>query len=93
MGIEYRIKFKAPDTESVVTVFRRIPWARQSSNASLEFEMHENQETSHWSDATVVIEPGGVYFRDNGGGSGRHVLGEVVAQLLSVFGQLTIEGL
>jgi hypothetical protein len=93
MGIEYRIQFSFPNTETVVAEIRRIPWARQSSSSALEFELRLEESDKNWPDATVVVEAGGVYFCDHCGGSGRKVLGEVVARLVSAFGPVTLDEL
>jgi hypothetical protein len=91
VGIEYRLRFEAPDGEAVANVLRRLPAARAATPPDNRFDLGD---ASHdWPQATVEVEPGGVYFCDHCGGSGRVLLGEVVALLASVFGVVTVEEL
>lgn len=43
--------------------------------------------------ASVHLEPGGVYFCDHCAGSGPALLGKLVVKLVSAFGPVTIEEL
>ena len=91
MGIEYRLRFEAPDVEAVADVIRRLPAARAATPPGNRFDLGD---ASHdWPEATVVVELGGVYYCDHCGGSGRALLGEVVARLASAFGVVTVEEL
>jgi hypothetical protein len=51
------------------------------------------QSAGEWPQATVQAKPGGANFCDHCGGSGRALLGEVVARLASAFGPVTVEEL
>jgi len=91
MGIEYHLRFTASDAIDVAEVLRRHPEAREIAPPSLRFEFGSAGEG--WPQATVQVEAGGVYFCDHCGGSGRALLGEVVARLVSAFGTVTVEEL
>lgn len=91
MGIEYRLRFEAPDDEVVADVLRRLPTARAATPPDNRFDLGD--AGSDWPQATVDVELGGVYFCDHCGGSGRAFLGEVVARLASAFGVITVEEL
>jgi hypothetical protein len=93
MGIEYRLQFSAPGAEAVAAVLRRLPTARESPSASHRFEIGTDSTERDRSQATAQVQPGGLYFCDNCGGSGRALLGEVVARLVSAFGPVVVEEL
>jgi hypothetical protein len=87
VGIEYQLKFDAPDCESVASELRCLSSAVESSASHFEFAVDGK---TGWSDATLQIESFGAYFCDNCGGPGRAILGEVIARLTSKFGAVTI---
>ena len=91
MGIEYRLRFDAPDGEAVADVLRRLPAARGATPPGNRFDL--GNAGHDWPQATVEVEPSGVYFCDHCGGSGRALLGEVVARLATAFGVVTVEEL
>ena len=91
VGIEYRLRFEAPDAQAVAVVLRRLPAAREATPPGSRFDL--GVAGSDRLQATVEVEPGGAYFCDHCGGSGRELLGEVVAGLASVFGAVTVEEL
>jgi len=91
MGIEYRLRFDAPDAAAVAAVLRRVPGA---SKAHAQEDSIDLVATPFGQpQATVQAEPGGAYFCDHCGGSGRALLGEVVAHLASAFGAVIVEEL
>jgi hypothetical protein len=89
MGIEYSLRFEAPDAEAVAAVLRRLPDAREA--APLSFDL--GGDPGGRPEATVMPEPGGAYFYDNCGGGGRAMLGHVIARLAATFGAVTVEEL
>ena len=93
MGIEYRLQFTAPDGESVATVIRRIPGAREIDAVNRRFDLRGGAAAGNVPQARLQVEPYGVYFCDDCAGSGRELLGAVVARLVSRFGAVTVEEL
>jgi hypothetical protein len=93
MGIEYRLQFSSSGAEAVAAVLRRLPAAREASSPSHKFELGPGATERDWPQATVQVEPGGVYFCDHCGGTGRALLGEVIARLVSAFGVVTVDEL
>lgn len=91
MGIEYRLRFESTDGEEVADVLRRLPAVRAGTPPGNQFDLGDAGHD--WPQATVEVEPGGVYFCDHCGGAGRALLGEVVARLTSAFGIVTVEEL
>ena len=91
MGVEYQLRFTAPDAAAVADVLRRHPAARESAPPGLRFEF--GSAGGGRPEATAEVEAGGAYFCDHCGGSGRALLGEVVARLVSAFGAVTVEEL
>jgi hypothetical protein len=93
MGIEYSLRFNAPDAEAVAEELRRMPGVREVATPHHGFEFREGVAEGDWPHATVMVEPGGAYFCDHCGGTGRAWLGAVVATLASSFGPVTVEEL
>jgi hypothetical protein len=93
MGIEYRLRFNAPDDGAVDAVLRQLPTARAAKAPGVGYDLGDVTSDEAWPEATVSVEPGGAYYCDHCGGSGRALLGQVVASLVSVFGTVTIEEL
>lgn len=91
MGIEYRLRFAAPAAEAVAALLRRLPSASNLPPPGHRFDLGFG--AADWPQATIHVEPGGAYFCDHCGGSGRALLGEVVARLVSAFGPVTVEEL
>lgn len=91
MGVEYQLRFTAPDAGTVAEVLLRHPAARETTPPSLRFEFGSAGEG--WPQATAQAETDGVYFCDHCGGLGQAILGEVVARLVSAFGVVTVEEL
>jgi hypothetical protein len=91
MGIEYHLRFAAPDPSAVADVLRRHPAAREVKPPGLQFEFGSADDG--WPEATAHAEADGAYFCDHCGGTGRALLDEVVARLVSEFGAVTIEEL
>jgi hypothetical protein len=61
MGIEYRLRFSAPDTEAVASVLRRLPAAQETPSASGRFDDAETglrREVSGSPDGTAFSLPG-----------------------------------
>jgi hypothetical protein len=88
VGVEYQLHFNAPDCESVATQLRRrFSGAIEPSPGRFEFEV---DDSPGWPSATLVIEPTGAYFCDHCGGSGRAMLGQVIALFTSSFGAVTV---
>lgn len=91
MGVEYRLRFVAPDVAAVADVLRRHPEARGGDPPGLRFEY--GSAAGGRPQATAQVETDGAYFCDHCTGSGRAVLGELVARLASAFGPVTVEEL
>jgi hypothetical protein len=89
MGIEYKLRFVAPDSAVVDDLVRHVPGARELAppRSGVEFVTAD----ASWPQASVQVKQGGVYFCDHCGSSGRAVLGEVIARLVSNFGSVTVE--
>jgi len=97
MGIEYSLRFDAPDAETVADLLRRLPGATESASPyaapGLCFDFGVGPAEDGWPEATIQIEPGGAYFCDHCGGGGPAFLDRVVASLVSYFGAVTVEEL
>lgn len=91
MGIEYRLRFVAPNPAAVAEVLRRHPEARDAEPPGSGFEY--GFTAGDWPQASASVEAGGAYFCDHCGGSGRAILGELIAKLVSAFGPVTVEEL
>jgi hypothetical protein len=91
MGIEYRLRFNAPTAEAVAGVLRRVDAACEAPPPEYRFDLGIAASDRGWPQATVQVESDGAYFCDHGGASGRALLGEVVARLVSAFGAVTID--
>jgi hypothetical protein len=89
MGIEYSLRFGHPGPAAVISVLERLPSFRRSTSDSPDFELRAEGTSEGMPDASLRIEPDGVYFC-NYGGSGKQFLGEVVARLVSEFGAVTV---
>lgn len=77
MGIEYALRFAAPEAERVASLLRRLPTARELPPP------HQDQVgLGDGPEATVAAEAGGAYFCDHCGGRGTEYLGVVVAWLV-----------
>jgi hypothetical protein len=92
MGIEYTLQFDYPDPAAVVDGLRPLPFARELPPPSVGFELRAAGSDAAMPDATVQVEPYGLYFCDHGG-AGRDLLGRVVACLVGRFGAVTISEL
>jgi hypothetical protein len=90
MGIEYGLRFNAPDAEAVAAVLRRLPGVREVTTPDHRFDLGVGSDEG-WPEATVMVDEAGAYFCDHCGKGGRALLGEVVASLVSAFGAVTIE--
>lgn len=88
MGIEYTIRFDAPDTASVEGVLTRLHLVAEPKPYS-GFEYRKDAASPGMPDATVRIECGGLYFCDHGG-FGTEFLGCLLASLISSFGPVTV---
>lgn len=89
MGIEYKLKFSAPDAKTVAMLLRRVPSAKEMSTPDHRFELGTKASDRDIPDATVIVEPDGAYFCDHGR-AGRELLGILVARLVSEFGEVTV---
>jgi hypothetical protein len=89
MGVEYTLRFAHPDGASVSAVLRRLPVAHELSPSGSEFELRAGRTAGAIPDATVRVEPYGLYFCDYGG-AGREFLGLIVTRLVSQFGAVTV---
>jgi hypothetical protein len=93
MGIEYRLRFKAPNSGAVAAELARLQGAKQSEKEPEALEFHTTRTGSEdLPDATARVEQGGLYFCDHGG-DGRSFLGHVLARLTSSFGPVEVEEL
>ncbi len=89
MGIEYRLQFTAPDAATVVSVLQRLPMVQKVAGDEPMFELRTEQTTDTMPDAVVSLQPDGIYFCDNRG-SGKQLLGVLIARLVSEFGPVTV---
>ncbi len=89
MGFEYRLQFVAPDADSVASLLRRLPSARELTLPIHRVELRADTSDTGVPDAEVRVEPNGAYFCDYGG-AGKKFLGIVVERLVSEFGTVTI---
>lgn len=92
MGIEYSLRFEYRDSANVAELLRRLEGSREDAIVPNRFEFRAAASTAVMPDAAAMPEPGGLYFCDYGG-SGRHFLGTVLAQIVSSFGPVTISEL
>jgi hypothetical protein len=86
MGIEYSLRFDAPDASAVADLVRRLTDEREKPDHRFDL----GGDPAGWPAATFHVEPGGAYFCDYGGG--RPMLGTIVAAPAS-FGPVTVEEL
>ncbi|MEI7425036.1 MAG: hypothetical protein WCK10_02875 [Candidatus Staskawiczbacteria bacterium] len=90
--MEYKIRFRFPDTASVTAFLHRLPMVGEAPGASNDFEFREAGNTGSMPDASAHVVPDGLYFCDHGG-QGEQFLGVVVACLVSEFGPVTVADL
>jgi hypothetical protein len=88
MGIEYALRFDAPDSDRVAALLRRLPGVREMPDQRFDL----GPSVDGCPTATVMAEPGGAYFCDNCGGGGPEQLG-VVAWLVGEFGAVIVSEL
>lgn len=93
MGIEYQLRFTAPEPGAVDELIRLLPAARAAHPPQPGFDLWVGSSEQDNPQATVQAEPGGLYFCDHCGAHGRALLGEVVAALVPVFGPVTVDEL
>lgn len=89
MGTEYQLKFAAPDRAALMRTLGALPLVRHSDG------LHEvvfSGAPSGMPDATFQLTPDGAYFCDFGG-SGREMLGRVIAAVLGHAPSIHIEEL
>ncbi len=89
MGTEYRLKFAAPDPAALMKKLRSLPLVRPSDDSN---DVVFSGAPSGMPDATFQLTPDGAYFCDFGG-SGREVLGRVIAAVLGHASSIHIEEL
>ena len=89
MGIEYRLRFAASNADEVTAIVGRLPCARRMGSSD-SFELHAPGTASTGPDATFQVEPCGAYYCWHGG-SGREILGLLIARLVDRFGAVTVE--
>ena len=89
MGIEYKLRFRFPDAQSVGDSLRRLPMAYEVAQANIDFEFRSPENLSSMPDASAHVEEDGLYFCDYGG-MGRQFLGVIVARLVDRFGSVTV---
>ena len=93
MGIEYKLRFAAAESDRVAALLRRLPTARELPPPYHEQVGLGDGPPDEWPAATVVAEADGVYFCDHWGGTGPAHLGVVIAWLVSEFGPVTVSEL
>ena len=92
MGIEYALRFTYPDVEAVTEILRRLPSACERLPLTSAFELRVDGTVHAMADASVQVEPYGVYFCDNVG-HGRELLGVVISRLVAKFGTVAVSEL
>lgn len=90
MGVEYLITYPAHPAESLQAVLAPLASQWDSSAQAGYFSSVETLAENTMPDASMAIEPGGVYFCDHGG-QGRAFLGRLVAALVSRYDQVTVQ--
>ena len=90
MGIEYKLRFAAPDPDRVAALLRRLPTARELPPPDQHQVGLGGGSPDEWPAATVMAEADGVYFCDHCGGTEPEHLGVVVAWLVEEFGEVTV---
>lgn len=93
MGIEYMLRFPSSDQARAAKALRRLPSADEGTSRGLRFDFGGLTPTDGSPQATVQVEPDGVYFCDHCGSSGRTFLGYVVAALAAEFGEVNVSEL
>ena len=91
MGIEYRLRFKAPSRETIAEILRKLPMVAEATQPAPRFDLGAAGQVGP--QASVQLEPDGVYFCDHCAGSGPALLGNLVVVLVSAFGAVTVEEL
>jgi hypothetical protein len=87
MGIEYQLRFAAPDAAGAADILRRFPAAVERPDG---FDFRARPDPADWPDATAFVNADGIWFCDYLGGEGRRLLGELVAKLAG-YGPVTVE--
>lgn len=90
MGMEYSLRFQHSAATEIATVLRREPMVGEPAANGIDFELRSPETTGAMPDAWMSIEPGGLYFCDNGG-AGRRFLGAIIVDLVEQFGPVTVE--
>jgi hypothetical protein len=88
MSVEYRLRFRHDKGVDVIATLASLQDAKLMSHIEVEFR--SPGAASGTPDASVKVEPGGLYFCDYGG-AGRDFLGRVVAKLVTSSGEVTVE--
>jgi hypothetical protein len=92
MGIEYKLEFSCSDPAELRASLLRVLGAGAAADRQGAVEFRHEIAEKGGPDATVVVEPYGLYFCDHGG-HGRDYLGRVVAIVTSEFGPVSVSEL
>ncbi len=92
MGIEYSIKFSAPEPGATKAALRQLGCAPVAGPAGESFEFRSDRAPSEMPDAAITLTEEGLYFCDCGG-LGREFLGRLIALLVAKYGTLSIREL
>ncbi|MEQ4618517.1 MAG: hypothetical protein ABN482_10755 [Corticimicrobacter sp.] len=90
MGVEYLITYPAHPAESLQETLARLASHWDSEARAGYFSTVEMLAENAMPDASLAIEPAGIYFCDHGG-QGRAFLGRLVAALVSRYDQVTVQ--
>ena len=89
MGMEYSIRFAAPERASVEDILSRFGAQREDRPSGVCYVFRSDPSSKGMPDASAMLEDGGLYFCDHGG-YGREYLGRLVTELVGKFGAITI---
>jgi hypothetical protein len=89
MGMEYKLRFTHPGPAVVIELLERLATFSRSANGNCTFELRDQENGDRMPDASLRVEPDGVYFCVYGG-SGDRCLGEVVTRLVREFGAVIV---
>jgi hypothetical protein len=88
MGMEYAIRFAAPKRAPVEDILGRLGAQLENGPSGACYVFRSDPSSKGMPNATAMLEDGGLYFCDHGGG--KEYLGRLVTALVEEFAPVTI---